>query len=242
MNNIKVALVCIAKNEDYYLDEWINYNLKLGFDHIYIYMNDWRTDYEHPNVTKIEYDGPVKQLPAYNSFRQTYKDQYDWVAYFDCDEFLYLNRHNTIKDLIKDYQNANAIGINWYMFGSDNKKTREGNSLLKIFTKRNKNINEHVKVIVNMNINSVMVLPHNINLPATDTNGRIFYGPFNPNGPTDVCYLAHLHRKTYEDWLNRCQRGRPDCNLSYTPDQWLNTITEDIDVEDLNCRKFLYDE
>ena len=29
---MKVALVCIAKNEDNYIQEWINYNLKLGFD------------------------------------------------------------------------------------------------------------------------------------------------------------------------------------------------------------------
>lgn len=242
MSNIRVALVCIAKNEDYYLEEWVNYNFKLGFDHIFIYMNDWRTDFEHPNVTKIEFDGGSQQLESYNSFRKTYKDQYDWVAYFDCDEFLYLNKHNTIKDLIKDYQNSNAICINWFMFGSDNKINRENNSLLKTFTKRGKNVNQHIKVIVNMNIESKMVLPHNINLPATDTNNDLIKGPFNINGPTDVCYIAHFYRKTYEDWLIRCERGRADCTLRQKPNEWLNTITEEIEVEDINLRKFLYNE
>ncbi len=39
---MKTALVCIAKNEDYYIDEWIKYHLKLGFSDIHVYQNDWR--------------------------------------------------------------------------------------------------------------------------------------------------------------------------------------------------------
>jgi len=35
------ALVCIAKNEDHYIEEWIAYHLKLGFDHIFIYAYNW---------------------------------------------------------------------------------------------------------------------------------------------------------------------------------------------------------
>jgi hypothetical protein len=237
---MRTALVCIAKNEDYYLEEWINYNLKLGFDHIFIYMNDWRTDFEHPNVTKIPFDGPVKQLIAYNSFRVTYKDQYDWVAYFDCDEFLCLKKHKNIKELIKVYQNSNAIAINWFFFGSNNIQNRKDNSLLKTFTKRAKKPDLHVKVIVNMNVPSIMILPHNIHLPMIDTNKKEFSGPFNIDGPTDVCYVAHFHRKTYEDWLNRCERGRADCNFKNTKEEWLNSINEDIDVVDTSVRDFLY--
>ena len=33
----KVALVAIAKDEDHYIEEWIRYHLKLGFDHVIIY-------------------------------------------------------------------------------------------------------------------------------------------------------------------------------------------------------------
>jgi hypothetical protein len=53
-NEMKVAIVCIAKNEDLYLEEWVNYHLKLGFDRIYIYMNNWRTNYHNDKVTLIE--------------------------------------------------------------------------------------------------------------------------------------------------------------------------------------------
>ena len=38
---MNVALVCVAKNEDNYIQEWIDYNKKLGFDDIIIYQNDY---------------------------------------------------------------------------------------------------------------------------------------------------------------------------------------------------------
>ena len=38
------ACICaIAKNEDLYLDEWIQYNLHLGFSGIIIFNNDFNT-------------------------------------------------------------------------------------------------------------------------------------------------------------------------------------------------------
>ena len=40
---MKIALVCIAKNEDNYIKEWITYHKKLGFDDIFIYENDLDT-------------------------------------------------------------------------------------------------------------------------------------------------------------------------------------------------------
>jgi hypothetical protein len=34
---MKTALVCIAKDEDHYIDEWLLYHLKLGFSDIFVY-------------------------------------------------------------------------------------------------------------------------------------------------------------------------------------------------------------
>lgn len=68
---MKVALAAIAKNEDHYIDEWINYHLKLGIDDIVIYMNDWRYKKTSPHcdrLTLIDFDGESRLLPAYNHF------------------------------------------------------------------------------------------------------------------------------------------------------------------------------
>jgi len=44
---MKIALVSIAKDEDNYLEEWIKYNFKLGFDDIFIYEDEWHSKFEN---------------------------------------------------------------------------------------------------------------------------------------------------------------------------------------------------
>ena len=93
-----VALVCIAKNEDPYIEEWVNYNLKLGFDKVFIYENNWRCKLNNDNIVKIPFDGNTKQIDAYNDFIQKYSNRYQWAAFFDVDEFLVLKQDKNIKD------------------------------------------------------------------------------------------------------------------------------------------------
>lgn len=237
---MKVALTCIAKDEDFYIQEWIDYNLKLGFDQIFIYENNWTCNINHTNVTKIPFPGPSKQLQAYNHFLNTYGNQFDYVAFFDCDEFLVLKKHNTIQEFLNDYNPKNGIAINWQHYGADNKIRRESNSLLKQFTKRENGINQHVKTILNTKSKGVMVNPHHSNLPNIDTNGKFFNGPFNKQGDDKIAIINHYYHKTFDDWKIRCARGRADCNLKASLDTWNNYKNQYIDVEDLTAHNFLY--
>ena len=237
---MKVALVCVAKWEDYYLDEWLEYNHKLGFDKIIMYQNDWRTDIEKPYLEKGICDGRSVQVPLYN---QVLKDntEYDWIAFIDCDEFIVLKKHNNIKEFIEEYGSKHPVlALNWFMFGSWGIRNRKSNSLLKMFTNRNKQVNEHIKVIVNTRTNQRMMLPHNCHKESMDTNGKLFVGPFNPNGPTDVAYICHFHSKTKEDWELRCKRGRVDCDLQHDLNQWDKEVNNNIDIVDLSALSFLY--
>ena len=237
---MKVALICVAKLEDHYLKEWLDYNEKLGFDKVILFQNDWRTDLEHPVLEKYICDGPSIQVPLYNEVLQ-HNTEYDWLAFIDCDEFIVLKKHNNIKELIEEYQHrTSVIGLNWTFFGNLGKLSREGDSLLKPFKMRNKGTDQHVKVIVNARSGERMQLPHNTNGMAMDTNGRTFRGPFNPNGPMDVAYINHYHNKTKEDWELRCKRGRADCNLQHDLSIWDNEININNEVEDLSAHNFLY--
>jgi hypothetical protein len=238
-NNMKTAVVCIAKYEDYYLDEWLEYNHKLGFDHIFIYENDWRCSIEKDYITKIPFDGNIQQLNAYNHFVQNNKE-YDWAAFIDCDEFITLKKHNNIQDFINNYNNPNGIALNWYFFGSGDKIKREENSLLKQFIYRSSVVDQHIKVIMNLRTSFTMTLPHNANIYSIDTNGRKINGPFNSNGPTDVAYINHYRNKTFEDWELRCKRGRADCNLVAKINEWELEKNSNIETLDTHARDFLY--
>ena len=147
---------------------------------------------------------------AYNNFLQNRSTEYDWVAFFDVDEFLVLKKHKNIKDFIEDYKDYNGIAVNWVLFG-DNNLTFDGNySVLERFTKRQKDINQHVKSIIKTNKLIIQGFhnPVNVNLVSTDL--RVFNGPFNDFGKDDVAQLNHYFGKTWTEWEQKRNRGRAD--------------------------------
>lgn len=214
-NQIKVALVCIAKNEDNYIEEWINYNTKLGFDDIFIYENDWKCNIERDNLHKIQFDGKNAQISAYNDFLKKYKNDYDWVAFFDVDEFLVLKKHNDIKSFIQSYSNYNAIGINWVLFGDNNLQFDGDYSVLSRFTKRQIGVNEHIKSIVKMKENIFQHVHHPDHTEIVSPNYNLFDGPFNPNGNDEIAQLNHYFCKTWDEWNDKKSRGRADLPVEH---------------------------
>ncbi len=237
----KIALVCIAKDEDYYIEEWLNYNKKIGFDHIYLYENDWTCKLDYPFLTKIKWPGKLQQMPAYNHAINTYGDDYDYIAFFDCDEFLVLKKHNNIHDFIKEYGGKN-IAINWQFYGSCGKLKRENNSLLKTFTKRNIDAFYVIKTIIYTKLDQWMPNPHSPNIPTYDTNNSKIIGYFNYDGPSDIVVLNHYWAKSREDFEDRIIRGYCDVIRINGPSikEWDDKIDMDCDVEDLTALHFMY--
>jgi glycosyltransferase involved in cell wall biosynthesis len=236
----KIALVCIAKDEDHYIDEWIKYNKKLGFDRIFIYENDWKSGINLPYVTKIDWPGECVQLSAYNDFIDKYKKEYDYVAFFDCDEFLVLKKHKNVHDFVKEYGGKN-IAINWQLYGSDGKFERDGSrSLLKSFTKRQFDVDRHVKTIMYLKKDSRMMIVHHPDTQVFDTNGKSFIESYNKNGPTDVAVINHYRDKTLEDYRLRVKRGYADAKREDDIENWFLRKDSDNDVDDFAACDFMY--
>lgn len=237
---MKVALVCIAKNEDNYIEEWISYHLKLGFDHIFIYENNWSCNLKNEFITKIPFNGSTKQLQAYNNFIQKYSDEYQWAAFFDVDEFLILKKNKNIKDFISNYDEYNGIGINWCLFGSNGLDKINGNyNVISRFTKREEKINVHIKTILKLNKNVVMMV-HNPNIPIVDPNKNKIVGPFNSNGDYEIAQLNHYFTKSKEEFELKVSRGRADSPINRSFDEFFNHDKNDI--EDLNAYNFMYND
>jgi hypothetical protein len=238
----KSVLVCIAKDEDHYIEEWLDYNHKLGFDEIVMYENDWVCPIDRPYLKKITFNGPHKQMESYNHFLRNFRNDYEWAAFLDCDEFLVLKKHNNVNEFLTDYNNPSGIGINWQFFGSCGKleRTEHKNSLIKQFLIKQGNVDQHVKTILKLSSNGTMVLPHNPSVPLMDTNRKFFTGPYNKNGDVEVAQINHYHHKTFEDWLIRCKRGQSDNCPTKTPDEWHNTKNDFCQVEDRDALKFMY--
>lgn len=237
--DLKIALVCIAKNEDKYIEEWLLYNKKLGFDQIFLYQNDWRTNLEFDYLTKIEFDGKQKQLESYADFLKKYGFDYDWAAFFDVDEFLVLKKHNNVKEFIGDYLKFNGVGINWVLFGDNNlEHSNKEHSLLKRFTKRRKEPEAHVKSIVKIKKCPKMFV-HHPDCDIVNTNKNKFYGVFNYELLDNVAQINHYFCKTKKEFLEKIDRGRSDSKrIRKIKDFFDNNYNE---VEDLSALNFLYD-
>ena len=127
---MRVVLVCIAKLEHLYLEEFCKHHLSIGFDTIYIYDNEDVPTYHRiplPNVKVIHCPGKSMQNKALEMFKKNilYKDNISHVIHLDCDEFIVLKKHTSIKDFIQEYITGDCagIGINWRFFGDSNKKS-----------------------------------------------------------------------------------------------------------------------
>jgi len=236
---MKTALIAIAKNEDHYIDEWVDYHRLIGFDDVFVYMNDWRLPHDIDHVTGIPFDGPAKQMPAYTDWLQNRSEGYDWAAFFDIDEFL--NTHGKdLKYILGYFSEYPAIGVNWRIFGDSGMTIVEnGNySVLGRFTKCEACLNKHVKSIVNINLypkpSSFTCNPHIPDNGILDLCGKSSACALTEPVENPCMELNHYFCKTIEEFVNtKAVRGRSDCVMDGKPDH-ANRTKADFDGANKN--------
>ncbi len=237
---MKISLVCIAKDEDNYIKEWIDYHKKLGFDDIFIYENNWDSNINEENVHTIKMDGEIKQIESYNHFIKEYYGKYDWVAFIDVDEFITLKKHKDIKDFILEF-GVNSIAMNWVIFGSNGHDTIVNNnySVLDRFTKRQNSVNPHIKTLLKLESPGIRMLdPHHPNVKLIDTNNNVITTPLNYEGNVDIIQINHYFCKTLSEFQHKINRGRADTHIKRSINEWYDyDINEIEDLTSLNFFK-----
>ena len=117
------------QNEAPYLEEWIAYHLRLGFDHIYL-TNDASEDHYLPVVQPFIDKGLVSLEQARqdrnffdreewhkNQMLRRARGRYTWVAFLDVDEFIFAPDHN-LRQWLRERQNISGLVLNWMLFGT----------------------------------------------------------------------------------------------------------------------------
>lgn len=233
---MKVALCCIGRLENKYAVEYVEYYKSIGFDKIFIYDNNYGNEEHFDDVLQPYIDEgfvsvidfrnkDVAQLSAYNDCYSKYGNEYDWIAFFDFDEFLYFVDDNIdIKGYLSTIKDFDCVHVNWMIYDDNNLVIYEDKPLQKRFTRPmqyDKCIgydfpeNNHIKSIVKGGIKDFKwrYNPHtpNIGLKCCDNRSKECKDDaFNPYN-FDVCYLKHYQTKTIEEFLsNKTKRGYPD--------------------------------
>ena len=170
----------------------------------------------------------VCQLDAYNECYLTYGDEYDWIAFFDIDEFMFIHGNQTINEYLsqKEFSNYDMIHINWMLFGDGGKLKNDGRPLLQRITKPldiniqtqyNFPDNFHIKSIIRGGLKKVIwnQTPHTPTntIKCCNASGEecVSNSPFTPYDFRKAG-LLHFTTKTTEEFVIKVKRGFPDGN------------------------------
>jgi len=217
------VIVCVAKKEHDYIEEFVKYHLALGFKYIYIYDNEDVPTYENllekykDNIKVIHLPIKIVQYIALDDFIKKYlfKTNITHVAHIDIDEFIVLKKHENISDFINEYivNDCQGIGMNWRFFGSSNKTEKTDEPQTIRFTMCEEKGNHHIKTLFKKDYFLKYQTCHDVVLKKghiKSTNGTIIKGPFNDKIDFSVIQLNHYKCKTLPEFKYIRTRGRAD--------------------------------
>ena len=234
--DLRVGLCVIGKNENLYAREFVEHYKKIGYDNIILYDNndnndkddkfeDVINDYIKDGFVRIidfkERNGNERPLfVAYKDCYSKYNSEYDWLSFFDMDEFLELNeKYKNIKEFLNDkiFTICQAIKINWLFYINDNILYYENKTL----RERMKKItyddlhSKHIKSTVRGNLyrnyweNIVNSHTSNLNYTSCSSSGKIVESnsPFIYPPDYTNAKLKHYYYKSFEEFCVKIKRG-----------------------------------
>ena len=145
---IKTCIITIIKNEHLYLDEWINYHLNLGIEHLFIYEDI--DSITHKEIVE-KYDDKVslnsvfsilsdkdkekaiwlKKTHKWNPqhmylrsalkhLKEDFHNEYNWSFVLDGDEFITIESDKkTLGDILPLYNEYDAVVVKWLCYGAN---------------------------------------------------------------------------------------------------------------------------
>lgn len=239
------SICAIFKNEGRYIKEWIEFHKRQGFDTFYLYNNnstdDFKNEVNDPCVKLFEWAGENAQLQVYYDCLERIKDE-KWCAFIDIDEFLFCP-NKTIPEFLQGYEDKDiaGIGVNWILYGSNGHKKFSNEGVLKRFTKRDLNVNGHIKSIIRPICDFTLTDPHYFqphgNFRIVNEKKQTIYSPILPKEliSANNIRINHYFVKSEQEFREKIQRGRADCLIKRSMNEF-NTHDKN-DVEDLSAIK-----
>lgn len=209
---MRTAICVIIKNENDYLDEWINYHLNLGINEIFLYEDygskshlDIITPYEdrvHLNPIDVIYNcsnddiekHSFKQTQLFEYFSKIYKNDFDWILFIDIDEFLVLSQ--PLHELLTEYSDKTAIFLKWMVYGASGHLNKPVGKVMDNYT-------DFVVATFDYNFQFKSFINCKKNIKWIN-NHEVKDGVY----PTDECgihkaYIKHYFTKSWEEWKTK---------------------------------------
>jgi hypothetical protein len=228
----------LVRDDERYLDEWIDYHSALGVEHFVIYdhksvvpvVNRWGD-----KVTVIRRDVPDFDAPL--SYNQTLKDfKSVWLATFDMDEFIVLHKHKSIPDLLENYKAYGGLALNWLIYGSSGHLTTPQGLAKDNFlwrTPADYPGNVHVKTIAQMeycyniyNVHTCASTKPIVNEDYQSVNGAL------GDSSRSTCHLNHYITRSLEEYQRKIDLGKKINYVEYANINGFNDVNKNCTIYD----------
>ena len=232
----KVAVCAIGRLENRYAVEWVEHYNALGVDKIFIYDNNRPEDGEtfqdvlQPYIEAgfveiIPFEGVQRE--AYEDFYNHRADDFDWVGFFDFDEFVEFDDQDTdIHDFLK-MTPGDAVVLNWRVMTDNGLTMYDQRPVRARFTQgttEHFDINHHTKFFIRTGIKGIAICdPHCPTRPemkVVDARGReVTQQPVQDDCIHHPARVDHYDTKTADEYINVKWKRGTCCGDAYTEEK-----------------------
>ena len=167
MKRHQLVIAAIFKDENSYLEEWIEYHHLVGCDHFYLYDNDGsdearkilapfqraglvtRHDWTHLDGTRLDrttrFGGRDKNHAAFGHAAKHYRENFGWIMKIDIDEFLQPLDDDNVPSALARYDRGRvkAIRIPRVNFGNNGHLQAPPGLVIESYTRREETSSDH---------------------------------------------------------------------------------------------------
>lgn len=224
---IKICLCTVGKLENNYIVEFVEHYFKYNVDKIFLYDNNdingerfEKILYKYVKINYVEiinYRGKIRvqKRVFYKCYLNNF-NKYDWLMFYDIDEFINLKGFSNIKDYLKQnkFHNCESIYLNWIIHTDNNSLYYDNGSLFERFPEIYKNKRFcRGKTILKGNLKKKLRFESTHVLDRTIGRCNGFGQKFNSIGincrtPDFLFYyIDHFFSKSTEEFITKIVKG-----------------------------------
>ena len=215
---LKTAIIAIAKNENQYINEWLDYHFNLGFDAVILCDNDDEMILKDVVTdNRVFFEDYTKQTgvqqKSYRDCYRKYRQQFDWFLIIDIDEFLVLE-NKSLQDFLSSFnEDVECVKLCYKHFTDNNElDIIDGNdsvlnrfkttieTRMDVWTKqfvRNNLKEEQIQWICQHYINDRTV--HSVDATGKECENRMSL----PNVVYENAWINHYRTKTIGEFIRQ---------------------------------------
>ena len=217
--------------ENKYIVEFVEHYFKYNVDKIFLYdNNDINGERFEPIINKyleinyieiLNYRGQKKkQLKIFHHCYKKNSNIFDWLMFYDIDEFINLKGFSNIKNFLKQYKfhKCESIYLNWILHTDNNLLYYKNRPLYERFPEiyRNKDFCRGKTILKGklkkkLNFESTHILDKHIG--RCNGFGKIIktIGINCKNPDFKYYYIDHFYSKSTEEFINKINKGDGVC-------------------------------